>query len=113
VLGQLRDPITRKLVGAKCKFVAFWWNRALVLQDMYNTKCASPFFVKLLGIKLKISVPKKLPITASFLQNSCDTELYTFHLGMAVLGFELWLPCYSVTPQDWNLLQHCYENLSS
>jgi len=76
VFGRLRDPITRKLVGAKCKFVAFWWNRPLVLQDMYNTKCTSPFFVQLLGIKLNMSIPNKLPVTASFVQNICDTELY-------------------------------------
>jgi hypothetical protein len=40
VFVQLRDPITRKVMEAKCKFMAFWWNRALVLQDMYNTKYA-------------------------------------------------------------------------
>ena len=80
------------MVVAKCKFVAVWWNRALVLQHMYNTKCAFPFFVQLLDIKLKTSIPKKLPITASFLQNCCDTELYK-SLTPFIWG---WQSCYRV-----------------
>jgi hypothetical protein len=55
-------------MGAKCNFVTFRWNGDLVLYDMYNTKYVSPAFVQPVSIKLKKSIPKKLPTTAFFLQ---------------------------------------------
>ena len=60
---SVNNAVKGKLCAPECKNIFF-----------------KAFFVQLLGIKLKISISKMVPITASFLQNSCDTNLYKSHL---------------------------------
>jgi len=70
------EPCSRKFVGAKCKFVTFWWNRDQVPHYIYNTRYISLAFVQPLGIKLDKTNHKKLLTTASFSQNSYYTEWF-------------------------------------
>jgi hypothetical protein len=66
---EAADPHIRNFV-ANCKFVTFWSNGDLRPLDIQYTRFLSSGFVQPLNIKLMNSIPKKLPITASFLHKT-------------------------------------------
>jgi hypothetical protein len=68
--GGRRRPALPTVMGAKCKFLTLWRNRGLGPQNMLSTSSISPDFMQPLSIKLNNPIPKKLPITTSFLSKT-------------------------------------------
>jgi hypothetical protein len=70
------DPMNKREVCA----VLIMHLKANFVYLNAKTYFSGQFFVQHLGIKLKISISKMLPITVSFVQNGCGTKLYKSHL---------------------------------
>jgi hypothetical protein len=61
-------------MGAKCKFLTSWWNGGLDAQNILSTSSVSPVFIQQFSRKLNNPIPKKLPITTSFLSKTVITQ---------------------------------------